>query len=151
MSNGRVLSISSASSYRVATAGGFAWQSALSLATYCSRLVLWPHSGRSGRTGRVAMSPLRVYVCSAAGRARAAARRIRVGTTRPCLPRRQGPASRPCGRSDPHHWPVRVLALQPAPLSVRRPVPLPGRVTWPALATVCPVVRLPSFCHQASR
>ena len=28
---------------------------------------------------------------------------------------------------------------------------LPGRVTWPALATVCPVVRLPSFSHQASR
>ena len=46
---------------------------------------------------------------------------------------------------------VRVFALQPARPSVRRPVPLPGRVTWPALATVCPVVRLPSFCHQASR
>ena len=46
---------------------------------------------------------------------------------------------------------VRVFALQPARPSARRPVPLPGRVTWPALATVCPVVRLPSFCHQASR
>ena len=107
--------------------------------------------GPSGlRARRGVQSRSAVASCAAISARRRASLPCRGDAPAPAS-RPRGPVCRPLCQSDSRLWLVRFCVTASAPYSARRPMPLPGRVTWLALATVCPVVRPPLFVYQAPR